>query len=120
MQISDEMVRVAKDAFKDSCGLTIHGDNAVRAAIEAALAAMWRPISEAPTDGQSALVYRPLAETSGDKQFAIKRLIGGNNHCWDSTVPTGQKPTNPTDGACHVTHFMPLPSPPSPNKEDGK
>lgn len=72
----------------------------------------WRPIETAPRDGRMALVLRPLADNSNDDIVAIKRLIGGNNFCWPYTVPPGEKPTNPTDGACHVTHWMPLPSPP--------
>jgi hypothetical protein len=58
------------------------------------------------------LVYRPLAVNSGDEPIAVKRLIGGKNHCWEHTVPEGHTPTNPTDGACHVTHWMPIPEPP--------
>lgn len=72
----------------------------------------WQPIKTAPKDGRLALVYRPLAHTSGDQPVDVKRLIGGNHHCWDSTVPAGEKPTNPTDGACHVTHWMAIPEPP--------
>ncbi len=72
----------------------------------------WRPIKTAPKDGRLALVYRPLAANSGDQPVTVKRLIGGNNHCWDSTVPKGHNPTNPTDGSCHVTHWMQIPEPP--------
>ena len=72
----------------------------------------WQPIETAPKDGRMALVFRPLARNSRDEPVALKRLIGGNNHCWDSTVPEGSRPTNPTDGSCHVTHWMPLPEPP--------
>lgn len=72
----------------------------------------WQPITTAPKDGRKALVYRPLAANSGDEPIAVKRLIGGNRGCWDSTVPEGAVATNPTDGACHTTHWMPLPEPP--------
>lgn len=72
----------------------------------------WQPIKTAPRDGRMALVYRPLARNSGDNPVAVKRLIRGNHHCWLSTVPAGQKPHNPTDGSCHVTHWMPIPEPP--------
>ena len=78
----------------------------------AAVPAAWQPIETAPTDGREALVYRPLAEKSGDTPLTIKRLIGGNRGCWDSTVPDGATPTNPTDGYCHTTHWMPLPAAP--------
>lgn len=71
------------------------------------------PIETAPRDGRKALVYRPLAENSGDERIAVKRLTGGqSNNCWDKTVPPGATPCNPTDGACHVTHWMPLPDDP--------
>ncbi|MEH8118704.1 MULTISPECIES: hypothetical protein [Aeromonas] len=73
----------------------------------------WLPIETAPRDGRKALVYRPLAENSGDERIAVKRLTGGqSNNCWDKTVPPGATPCNPTDGACHVTHWMPLPDDP--------
>jgi hypothetical protein len=72
----------------------------------------WLPIECAPMDGRLALVYRPLARESGDEPVAIKRLTGGDGHCWPCTVPEGATPTNPTDGSCHVTHWMPLPAPP--------
>jgi hypothetical protein len=72
----------------------------------------WQPIGTAPRDGRLALVYRPLARNSSDEPIAIKRLIKGNNSCWESTVPEGAEPFNPTDGACHVTHWAPLIPPP--------
>lgn len=74
----------------------------------------WLPIEIAPRDGRKALVYRPLAENSGDERIAVKRLTGSrSNNCWDKTVPPGATPCNPTDGACHVTHWMPLPDEPA-------
>lgn len=73
----------------------------------------WRQIESAPKDGRLALVYRPLARLTSDEPVAVKRLIGGDDHCWPRTVPEGQKPCNPTDGACHVTHWMPLPAAPT-------
>lgn len=73
----------------------------------------WQPIATAPRDGRMALVYRPLAHKSGDQPVAVKRLVKGNHFCWDSTVPEGAKPMNPTaDGSCHVTHWMDIPEPP--------
>lgn len=72
----------------------------------------WRPIETAPGDGRKALVFRPLAHLTNDEPVAVKRLVGSNNHCWSRTVPDGQEPCNPTDGSCHVTHWMPLPAPP--------
>ena len=73
----------------------------------------WQDISTAPKDGREVLVYRPLARLTRDEPVAIKRLIGGDNHCWPRTVPEGATPCNPTDGSCHVTHWMPLPAAPT-------
>lgn len=72
----------------------------------------WQPIETAPRDGRIAIVYRPLARESHDEPVALKRLVEYDNHCWPCTVPKGQTPFNPTDGLCHVTHWMPLPNPP--------
>lgn len=86
----------------------------VRADLAGKLPDAWLPIETAPCDGRKALVYRPLAENSGDERIAVKRLTGSrSNHCWDKTVPPGETPCNPTDGACHVTHWMPLPDEPA-------
>lgn len=85
----------------------------VRADLVGKQPAPWLSIETAPRDGRKALVYRPLAENSGDERIAVKRLTGGqSNNCWDKTVPPGATPCNPTDGACHVTHWMPLPDDP--------
>jgi hypothetical protein len=73
----------------------------------------WQPIGDAVMDGRAALVYRPLAHMSHDENIAIKKLIGGNNFCWDCTVPGGKEPYNPTSGSCHVTHFAELIPPPN-------
>lgn len=77
----------------------------------------WKPIESAPRDGRLALVYRPLARNSSDEPVAVKRLVSYDNHCWESTVPEGATPFNPTDGCCHVTHWMPLPAPPAEQEE---
>lgn len=80
----------------------------------------WQDIKTAPRDGRLALVYRPLALNSGDQPVAVKRLVKGNQFCWESTVPPGAKPFNPTDGACHVTHWMPIPEPPALSEGNGQ
>ncbi|HET8731669.1 MAG TPA: hypothetical protein VFM34_11255, partial [Moraxellaceae bacterium] len=68
----------------------------IRALLSAPPAASgWQPIETAPKDGRMALVYRPLAHLSNDETVAIKRLVGGNNTCWNCTVPDGQYPCNP-------------------------
>ena len=71
----------------------------------------WQPIKNAKFDGRMALVYRPMASKSNDEPIAIKRLVGDNQFCWPCTVPDGQSPFNPTDGCCHVTHFMDIDPP---------
>lgn len=86
----------------------------IEAALAGQLPGAWLPIETAPHDGRKALVYRPLAENSGYERIAVKRLTGSrSNHCWGKTVPPGETPCNPTDGACHVTHWMPLPDEPA-------
>ena len=77
----------------------------------------WQPIETAPMDGRLGLVYRPLAANTRDEPIAIKSLIGGDRFCWPNTAPKGSAPTNPTDGACHVTHWMPLPPAPATRKD---
>ena len=72
----------------------------------------WQPIETAPKDGRMAIVFRPLAEVSGDDRVAVKRLIETDNWCWPCTVPEGHEPCNPTDGSCHVTHWMAFKEPP--------
>jgi hypothetical protein len=81
--------------------------------IRADLAPQWLDISTAPRDGTEILVYRPLAEKSGDKKVAIKKGVNYNNHCWDCTVPEGAEKVNFTDGACFPTKWQPLPQPPA-------
>lgn len=98
-----------EEAYTTLCGDA--ADALTRSSEQAAQG--WQPIETAPRDGRMALVYRPLALKSGDEPVAVKRLVKGNQFCWDSTVPPGAKPFNPTDGACHVTHWMPIPEPPS-------
>ena len=65
-----------------------------------------------PPKGKKCLFYRPLAGNSGDQVISVKTAIEGNGFCWSETIPKGCEPTNPTDGSCHVTHWMPLPEPP--------
>ena len=58
MQVTDEMVDAALDAHH-AASLAISSDpfEAMRSALTAALAAMWRPISEAPKDGTEILLF---------------------------------------------------------------
>ena len=73
----------------------------------------WQPIDTAPRDGSRILLYRPLANRTGDEPIDIKHGTSYSMGCWASTVPDGMTDENYTDGACKATHWMPLPPPPA-------
>ena len=66
-----------------------------------------------PEIGIKCLFYRPLAENTNDPVVAVKTSKKDDGTCWMQTVPDGELPCNPTDGYCHVTHWMPLPDMPA-------
>ena len=73
----------------------------------------WIPVSERlPPVGDRCLFYRPLAEKSGDKVIAVKTAMTDGQFCWTNTIPDGAVQCNPSDGSCHVTHWMPIPTAP--------
>ena len=72
----------------------------------------WQPIETIPTNGEEVLVFRPLAYKTNDPIITIAKTETENRWCWPETVPEGVSPTNPTNRACHVSHWMPLPPPP--------
>jgi hypothetical protein len=77
----------------------------------------WIPVSERmPPVGERCLFYRPLADNSGDNVITVKTAMKNGQHCWTNTVPDGEELCNPSNGACHVSHWMPLPSAPEQNK----
>ncbi|MGB5901993.1 MAG: hypothetical protein WBH00_03995 [Xanthobacteraceae bacterium] len=104
MQVTDEMVRVAVKAYDAA----VPEDNGVstlgmEAALTAALAAMWRPISEAP-DSETVIVG------GGDAVYPVTASWGGQFDEGEGWQVDGQE-----DIHCEIgwpTHFMPLPSPP--------
>jgi hypothetical protein len=126
MQVTDEMVRVAAEAlwnydgdgrpFSDSSDeLKEYWLNASHAALTAALAAMWRPIEDAPKDGTEVLVaggtfYNSTSTFTDDLPF-----IGPSLACWDDYCREwrGENSGGHDEFFYYKpTHFMPLPSPP--------
>lgn len=111
MQVTDEMVRVALHEYV--MGHHDTPEQAMRAALEAALAVMWRPMSEAPKDGTWILVFE---SSSIETQFHVvswglpEYSFEPRPETW-VTISLGPNPDNyqVTDAAC----WMPLPSPPA-------
>ena len=113
MQISDHVVRVAAKAVqRDALKYFIENltdsdaETLARAALEDALAAMWRPISELPQDGNSYLVCDArIADGFQQVVFWDDDDEAVNDWC----LATSDGPTFHKDA---FTHFMPLPPPP--------
>lgn len=97
MQVSDEMVRVALIVENAECNPNENGPTpeSMRAALTAALAAMWRPIEEAPKDGSRVLLVRDDNPTMHTAFFRDGRWDCGGYYYFN-------KPAS----------WMPLPSPP--------
>lgn len=121
--MTTEKVAVSREDLQRVCDPDCYSFNQVResrnrlrAALQQPAVEDWQPIETAPKDGSFALVYRPLAHMTNDENICVKRMIGGDNYCWDATVPAGELPKNPTNGSCHCTHWMPLPAKPSATK----
>lgn len=99
MQVSDEMVRAALKAY---CGPNLYTpEDSMRAALEAALAAMWRPISEAEPNRTYLLGWRDWRDDRWCMEVAP--AVHGQRY------ETGYSNVSHHGSA---THFMPLPSPP--------
>ena len=106
MQVNDDMVRAAAEVFCDNgihIALPQDGDlddlereryDTLRAALTAALAAMWRP-AESESNG---LLYFPKKVTGHHRQSCLPEMMNVGHA---SDFPNRQP-----------THFMPLPSPP--------
>jgi hypothetical protein len=127
MQISDDVVRVACDAYEQVPDI-YDKFGKMRAAISAALAAMWRPISEAPKDGTWIIAIRPECNFGRyDRVLTVQWSDENKAFIWadhfdifkddmDERDDNGNYVFDPFESN-EFTHFMPLPSPPSTNKE---
>jgi len=120
MQISDDVVRVAADVIEHK----LFGEPAddlfdvASAALTAALAAMWRPIEEAPRDRTRVLLY--TEELSPPTIQAEWRPYDDLPECGEWVDVWNNDPIEAGTGAIRPTAWQPLPSPPSTNKEEGK
>jgi len=70
----------------------------------------WRPISEAPTEGQRVLLFTPPYGAGSGHHF--EGMTNG-----DQTHPSGWKSHFCVNKEAQPTHFMPLPPPPEGEKE---
>ena len=96
MQVTDAMVAKALDAFTSDKWSS--GMDAMRAALTAALAEMWRPIEEAKKNGDE---YLCLIPGVGMGQMV---LYWSDGYWREKANGLGLK--------IEPTHFMPLPAPP--------
>ncbi len=100
--VTDKQVEAAVDAWFSADPLLQLRSKRMRATLEAAEQAAWRPISEAPKDGTRVLVL-----TKGSMHSAIFDRI---DNCW-RVIPKTATRTVPVPGT--PTHFRPLPKGPS-------
>lgn len=111
MQISDELVKVALDAYmSEKCD---HAEPAIRAALTAALALSgWRTIDSAPKDGTAIDVWFALSESHAARWPSVR---------WDKVRRRWQD--GPIDqGLIHwlATHWKPLDVPDATAIRSGK
>jgi hypothetical protein len=121
MQVTDEMVRMAAEAlwnydgdgrpFSDSSDeLKEYWLNASHAALTAALAAVWRPIEEAPKDRTRVLLYTdeltPPTIQAEWRSYDDQPDFGEWVDVWNND------PIETSIGAIRPAAWMPLPSPP--------
>lgn len=104
MQVTDEMVRVACDAFEMAPRGSM--DCAMCAALTAALAAMWRPITDEVKDGRPGILFSPYAEDLNCKG-GLTWISGGYGK---GAIHPGWRGESNKEAP---THFMPLPLPPA-------
>lgn len=122
MQVNDDMVRAALDAYNEALSeftvkspeLPISLDDireaGLRAALEVALAAMWRPIEEAPKN-TAILIKLPNLDYYGNKSVYAGMLVDmGTGKRWMTFGYAIGRDIRPDDWP---TAWMPLPAPPS-------
>lgn len=107
MQVSDEMVRAALTAY---CGPNLYTpEESMRAALEAALAAMWRPIDEAPKLPEQGQCFPPTVRL-WDGECERHGYFNDNRHARN---PRPYWAYIGNDRGRQPTHFMPLSSAPN-------
>lgn len=74
---------------------------------------VWLPIETAPRDGSEVLLFRPLAQKTGDPVVTIRKSVPRQNCVWSTTIPPECDGKNYTDGSCYATHWMPIPAAPA-------
>lgn len=98
MSITDEQVMAALDAWQKNWPAS--HETSMRAALEDADAAAWRPIEEAPKDGTKVNIWR--------ENYTVLEAF------WDVYLQKWLLDLGSHIGAIHYepTHFRPLPEPP--------
>lgn len=106
MSFTEAQIEAARAVIYELAGMRF-ADKTIRAALEAAERAAWRPVSEAPKDGTLVLTYWPTLY--GAEQYSVRswqtgdwgRIRAGWADCWMQIKPNNEP-----------THFRHLPAPP--------
>jgi hypothetical protein len=114
MQVTDDVVRVAwaefQKAFHEHADTEQGYHEITRRALTAALAAMWRPIEEAPKDRTRVLLYTdeltPPTIQAEWRSYDDQPDFGEWVDVWNND------PIETSIGAIRPAAWMPLPSPP--------
>lgn len=119
MQISEKMVRAANAELWKQLHDHVGDEDAMRAALEAALAAMWQDISTAPKDGRRILAYcdkidPPIFQTQWHAWTGSWEGGGEWVDIWNND------PIETNDGPVWPSHWAPeLPLPQLPRHKEG-
>jgi 16S rRNA G1207 methylase RsmC len=108
VSFTEAQIEAARAVIYELAGMRF-ADKTIRAALEAAERAAWRPVSEAPKDGTPVLVVG--AENRPDKmdvaEWHYYCTAEGPYYCWATEGVFSMEPLDPPP-----THFRPLPAPP--------